>query len=166
MLLTLPGTPFVYYGEELGLDNGPGGADEEKRTPMPWDASANHGFTAGQPWHSFAPGAVNVAAQASDPGSLLSRYRALIHARHASPAISRGSLQILSGAGPVLAWVATSGPERVLVAHNLGAQAASATLALTTASADPIFVDAGAALDASSSRLSLPAHASALYRLR
>lgn len=169
VLLTLPGTPFLYYGEEVGLDNGPGSADEEKRTPMPWDATSGGGFTTGQPWHAFAPGrtAANVAAQTGDPASLLSRYRQLIKLRHSSAALSRGALQIVSGTGALLAWVATSGQERVLVAHNLGAQAANAALGLTSAGADVLFADAGAALDTSgaSPRLAIPAHASAVFRL-
>ena len=74
ILLTLPGAPFLYYGEEVGLQNGPGGGDEFKRTPMPWDDSPGGGFTTGKPWFDFAPGqeTANVAAEAGDPGSLLS----------------------------------------------------------------------------------------------
>ena len=168
VLLMLPGTPFLYYGEEIGLDNGPGGADEEKRTPMPWDATSGHGFTTGQPWHSFAPGTATVADQAFDPASLLSRYRQLIKARHASAALTRGSLQMVSGTGPLLAFIATSGTERVLVAHNLGAQATDGPIPLTAGGADSVFADAGASLVTSgaSARLVLPPHASAVFRLR
>ena len=83
VLLTLPGAPFLYYGEEIGMQNGTTGNDEAKRTPMSWDGTAGGGFTAGTPWFPFAPGqdAANVAAQTKDPASLLSRYRALIRAR-------------------------------------------------------------------------------------
>ncbi len=124
ILLTLPGTPFVYYGEEIGLKNGTGTGDEAKRTPMPWDASAGGGFTTGSPWYPFAPGqaTTNVAAQVSDPRSLLSHYRGLIHARAASAALGGGSLQMLtqaSGQAPVLAFVRESEGERALVAVNL-----------------------------------------------
>src|SRR5205085_6987473 len=97
VLLTLPGTPFLYYGEEIGLDNGPGSDDEWKRTPMPWDASAGGGFTtAWRPWQSFAPGheRTNVAAQAGDPSSLLSRYRTLLRLRHASETLRRRQLDV------------------------------------------------------------------------
>src|SRR5262249_4154728 len=121
ILLTLPGAPFLYYGEEIGLDNGPGNADEEKRTPMPWDASKGGGFTTGAPWHDFAPGrdTTNVAAQANAPRSLLTHYRRLIRARHASRALRRGRVDVLAGEGPLLAYTLTEGDDRVLVAHNL-----------------------------------------------
>jgi len=126
LLLTLPGAPFLYYGEEVGLHNGPGGKDEFKRTPMPWDASAGGGFTTGQPWFDFAPGkeTANVAAEAADPGSLLSHYRRLARLRHASAALKQGDLKLLTPgdhATPVLAYLRQSGKERVLVVHNLAA---------------------------------------------
>ena len=54
ILLTLPGAPFIYYGEEVGLQNGPTSADESKRTPMPWTASG--GFTTGTPWFAVRAG--------------------------------------------------------------------------------------------------------------
>ena len=93
ILLTLPGVPFLYYGEEVGLaQGGPGREDELKRTPMPWSGEAGGGFTAGTPWHPFAPGreSANVAVQTGDPGSLLSHYRAWIRARKGSAALSTG----------------------------------------------------------------------------
>ncbi|HJW13199.1 MAG TPA: alpha-amylase family glycosyl hydrolase, partial [Thermoanaerobaculia bacterium] len=88
ILLTLPGAPFLYYGEEIGLQNGTTNNDEAKRTPMPWDATRGGGFTTGSPWFPFAPGQgdTNVAAQTKDPGSLLSRYRNLVRARKSSAA--------------------------------------------------------------------------------
>lgn len=131
ILLTLPGAPFLYYGEEIGLQNGPGGNDEHKRTPMPWDASAGGGFTTGQPWFGFAPGreTANVAAQTGDPGSLLSHYRRLIRLRHASPALRKGRLALLSPGDrstPVLAFLRETKGERLLVIHNVSAAAVEA----------------------------------------
>lgn len=125
LLLTLPGAPFLYYGEELGLTNGGENNDESKRTPMPWDGTAGGGFTTGTPWYSFSGGYTsgrNVAAQENAAGSLLSRYRALIRARHASEAMSRGGLKLLSstqGTQGMLSFVRTLGEERVLVVHNV-----------------------------------------------
>jgi alpha-amylase len=131
VLLTLPGAPFLYYGEEVGLQNGPGDADEFKRTPMPWDASPGGGFTTGQPWHDFAPGkeTANVAAETADPDSLFSYYRNLIKVRHASAALKKGDFNLLTPgdrSSSVLAFTRQSGKERVLVIHNLSAGEAQA----------------------------------------
>ena len=120
ILLSLPGTPFLYYGEEIGLLNGTADGDEAKRTPMPWDSSAGAGFTTGKPWYRFAPGqqTTHVAAQTGDPRSLLSHYRRWIRARHASPALAHGTLRLLRAEGPVLAFVRSLG----VGAHPRGPQ--------------------------------------------
>jgi glycosidase len=147
ILLTLPGAPFLYYGEEIGLQNGTTNNDEAKRTPMPWDASPGGGFTTGTPWFPFAPGQaeVNVAAQTKDPGSLLSRYRSLIRARKSSPALRTGTLELLtpaSGSSRVLAFVRAAATERVLVLHNLSdSVAAAGPYSLSIAQAEEIFAD-------------------------
>jgi glycosidase len=94
---------------------------------MPWDATPGAGFTtAAKPWFGFAPGreTVNVAAETGDSASLLSHYRRLIRLRHASPALMKGTLTVLSptkSSTHVLAFVRETGGERVLVLHNLGA---------------------------------------------
>ena len=86
VLLTLPGLPFLYYGEEVGLRNGTTSGDEAKRSPMPWDnSSPGGGFTTGQPWFAFSPGrdVANVAVQSGQTGSLLvtavTRVRRVLH---------------------------------------------------------------------------------------
>jgi glycosidase len=127
VLLTLPGAPFLYYGEEIGLQNGPGSGDEHKRTPMPWDATAGGGFTTGRPWYGFAPGqeTANVAAQTRDADSLLSWYRRLIRARKSSEALRKGTLKLLSPFNrdtAALAFLRETPGERVLVVHNLGSE--------------------------------------------
>jgi alpha-amylase len=150
ILLTLPGVPFLYYGEEVGLENGSADSrDELKRTPMPWDASTGGGFTTGRPWFAFSPGkeAANVAAQTGDAGSLLSWYRRLIRARKGSAALRAGSLELLTPTNqraPVFAFVRASGGERVLVAHNLSDQEAEAgPFDLPGSAAEAILVSAG-----------------------
>ncbi|HET9554168.1 MAG TPA: alpha-amylase family glycosyl hydrolase, partial [Anaeromyxobacteraceae bacterium] len=148
ILLTLPGAPFIYYGEEVGMQNGPGSADEWKRTPMAWDSTAGAGFTTGAPWMELAPGheAANVAAETGDPASLLSRYRAFIRARHASLALRRGDLTLLEpGHKAVLAFTRRAPGEQVLVAHNLsGNTVTTAPLAADGTAAEPLQVDPGA----------------------
>ncbi|MBM7113260.1 alpha-amylase family glycosyl hydrolase [Archangium primigenium] len=175
LLLTLPGAPFLYYGEELGLLNGTTSNDEAKRTPMPWDASPGGGFTKGTPWFGFAPGqrTTHVAAQTAAPGSLLSRYRALIHARHATPALARGGLVLLTSTqtrDATLAFLRTHEGERVLVVHNLGDASASAgPFELEGDSAEPLFLDAAVnapVREGGAWRVTLPARSLGVWRLR
>ena len=138
LLLTLRGTPTIYQGEELGMTdvaippdqvrdpwekNVPGlglGRDPE-RTPMPWDASPNAGFTEGAPWLPLGSDwrTVNVAAQESDPRSMLSLYRALISLRRIEPALSVGAYAPVRAEKDVLAYERRA-DRRVLIALNLG----------------------------------------------
>ncbi len=181
ILLTLPGTPFLYYGEEVGLRNGAGAGDEAKRTPMPWNAEDGGGFTSGEPWHAFAPGRErdNVAAQEADAGSLLIRYRRLIRLRAGSRALRHGGLEMLdaetatiipggSSSRALLAFVRRAAGEGVLVAHNLSPLPASALLALDATSAQPLLADTGAAATAAGAgrwRVTLPPRGSGAWRL-
>src|SRR4029078_8599152 len=102
-LLTMPGVPFLYYGEEVGIQNGPAQGDEAKRTPMPWDDSNKGGFTTGTPWYTFAPGrnSANVADETGKPSSLLSHYRDLIAARKSCAALWTGSFDLLSSSNSI-----------------------------------------------------------------
>ena len=128
MLLTLRGTPFIYYGEEIGMTDVPiprervvdvDGRDPE-RTPMQWDATPNAGFTTGAPWLPLAPDAehVNVAAQRDDAASLFSFYRRLIRLRRGSPALRAGSYRTLPAPRGVFAYVREADGERMVVALN------------------------------------------------
>jgi alpha-glucosidase len=129
MLLTLRGTPFLYYGEEIGMTDVPippdrivdvDGRDPE-RTPMQWDQPRAAGFTTGEPWLPVAGDAdrVNVAAQSADPGSILQLYRRLIRLRRGSGALRRGAYRSVGSAPPgVFAFERAEGAERVLVALN------------------------------------------------
>ena len=96
MLLTAPGVPFVYYGEEIGMTGVK--PDELIRTPMQWSAQENAGFTAGVPWESVNEDyqGKNVAEQSKDPTSLLSCYRELIRLRAAHPVLQLGDYSLLT----------------------------------------------------------------------
>jgi alpha-glucosidase len=130
MLLTLRGTPFIYYGEEIGMADAPiqpkrvvdvAGRDPE-RTPMQWNASPGAGFTTGQPWLPVNPetAAVNVEAQRRDPGSMLSLYRRLIAERRASPVLRRGTYRTLPAPRNVFAYARELDGERRVVLLNFG----------------------------------------------
>jgi alpha-glucosidase len=146
LLLTLRGTPFLYYGEEIGMRDGaipedrlqdplawtidPKVSRDPERTPMQWDPTPEAGFTSAEPWLPIAAGheTCNVERQRWDPDSILHLYRDLIGLRRATPALERGRFQWLDSDEDVLAWERREGPSRVVVALNLGDAPASAAL--------------------------------------
>jgi len=170
ILLTLPGMPFLYYGEEVGLQNGPTSADESKRTPMPWIPSG--GFTTSSPWHPYALGLAsgNVASQTADPRSLLSHYRNWIAARKGSPSLGEGNITPLETGAQILAFLRESRGERVLVVHNMSDSPVNAgPLAVTGDQLETVYTDSGvSAPDGSSGawRVSLPSRSSGVWRVR
>ncbi|HEX2188077.1 MAG TPA: alpha-amylase family glycosyl hydrolase [Longimicrobiaceae bacterium] len=120
LLLTLPGIPFVYYGEEVGMTADK--PDPRLRTPMHWTRAPAAGFTRGVPWEPLQPDSLtaNVEAQDSDPASLLSHYRRLIHLRAAHPALGRGDFVPLEAGEGALAFLRRAEGRTVLVAADLG----------------------------------------------
>ena len=126
LMLTSPGTPFIYYGEEIGMQGKK--PDEDIRLPMQWSAAANAGFTTGTPWR--APFAnyteVNVAVQDADPNSLINLYRTLTKLRAEHPALRRGQIAVLDTDNPgVFAMLRTDGAEHFLILVNLKGEAIS-----------------------------------------
>ena len=130
LLFSLPGTPVIYYGDEIGMgDNIYLGDRNGVRTPMQWSADRNAGFSRANPQRLFLPitidpeyhyEAVNVEAQQNNPHSLLWWMKRLIALRKQSPALSRGSLEFLHPENHrVLAFVRQEGDERILVLANL-----------------------------------------------
>src|SRR5690606_6280228 len=124
--LTLPGVPFVYYGEEVGMTGSKSDGDPRLRTPMHWSRSRAAGFTTGVPWaplpaDSFS---ANVAALDEDPGSLLNHYRRLIRLRTSSPALATGTfVPITTTNDAALAWLRhTDDGHAALVIANLREQ--------------------------------------------
>jgi glycosidase len=132
LLLTGPGVPFIYYGEEIGMTGRK--PDERIRTPMRWDASSpGAGFSTHDPWEAISddPPSINVAAEAADPQSLLSHYRDLIQLRAAHPALADGVLiPVASDLPGVVAALRESPTETALVLTNVSAAAAAPTLSL------------------------------------
>jgi alpha-glucosidase len=132
LLLTLRGTPYIYYGEELGMENVEvpeaklqdpariyGRGRDPERTPMQW--SADGGFTSGEPWLPYGDLRTNVADQSDDPRSLLSLYRRLIWLRRQNAALRAGSYAPVEGLpGPVFGFVRAHEQERTLSLLNFG----------------------------------------------
>lgn len=139
LLFTLRGTPFLYYGDEIGMEDlqldrqeahdpreknlpGQGLGRDPARSPMQWDASDNAGFTTGTPWLPVAANAseVNVAAEREDPVSMLTLYRRLIALRKAEPALVAGAVSLLSVSDDIYVFMREYGAHRLLVVLNLG----------------------------------------------
>jgi alpha-glucosidase len=127
LLLTLRGTPFLYAGEELGLEDAvvppdrvvdPGGRDG-CRAPLPWTRGPGHGWPS-EPWLPLPPHPAerNVEAEETDQGSMLTLYRRLIARRAGSPALSVGDFAWLDTPEGVLAWERWAGDDRWIVVVN------------------------------------------------
>lgn len=127
LLLGLRGTPFLYAGEELGLEDAvvkgeavrdPAGRDG-CRAPLPWTADPGHGWLS-DPWLPWPPepSVRSVAAEREDQGSVLHLYRRLLAARRDSEALRSGSLRLLDGPEGVLAWSRDAGDDHRVVVVN------------------------------------------------
>jgi alpha-glucosidase len=141
LLLTLRGTPTVYYGDEIAMHdvdiphdrvqdpyekNVPGrglGRDPE-RTPMQWSAGGHAGFSTAEPWLPLPDDyeRLNVEAQRDDPESMLSFFRRLVELRRGSPALEVGGFAPVAAHGDVLAYIRHYRDERFLILLNLGGQ--------------------------------------------
>ncbi|NLY01002.1 MAG: maltose alpha-D-glucosyltransferase [Rhodopirellula sp.] len=130
LLLSLPGTPVIYYGDEIGMgDNIYLGDRNGVRTPMQWSADRNAGFSRANPQQLFLPPiidyeyhyeAINVQTQRDNPHSLLAWMKRLINLRQQSPPLMRGTLEFLFPENSkVLAYLRRSGEETALVVANL-----------------------------------------------
>ncbi|HLX77222.1 MAG TPA: maltose alpha-D-glucosyltransferase [Terriglobales bacterium] len=141
MLMSLPGTPIIYYGDEIGMgDNVFLGDRNGVRTPMQWSGGWNAGFSTADPESLYSPlilnplfgyQAINVLSQQRSQHSLLSWMRRLIEVRKSTPVFGRGSIEFLQPPNHrVLAYVRQLGNERVLAVNNLSSSAQAVELDL------------------------------------
>lgn len=145
LLLTLRGTPTLYYGDEIGMVNvaipperlvdpagrhDPGQSRDPERTPMQWDGSPRAGFTTGEPWLPIAPDAakVNVALESDDPHSILNLHRRLLALRRAEASLSVGDWQPIGATAQTLAFLRSAGGRQLVVALNLSGELATVEL--------------------------------------
>lgn len=138
LLLTLRGTPFMYYGDEIGMMNGPtaddvrdpqakdfpqgGGNRTAFRSPMQWDESDGAGFSNGSPWLPLTSThrKWNVERQRCEPDSILMLYRRLLQLRREEPALHRGDYIPLIVQGSVLPYIRQTDNTRFLILLNIG----------------------------------------------
>jgi maltose alpha-D-glucosyltransferase/alpha-amylase len=130
LLMSLPGTPVLYYGDEIGMgDNIYLGDRNSVRTPMQWSSDRNAGFSRANPQKLYLPviidpeyhyEAVNVEAQQNNPNSLLWWMKRIIDLRKRHKAFGRGSMEFLFPDNPkILAFIRRYGDETILVVANL-----------------------------------------------
>jgi alpha-glucosidase len=145
MLLTLRGTPTLYYGDEIGMRDAVIFAEEIQdpqgknigvsrdpaRTPMRWTAGPAAGFTTGEPWLPLGHDAdyTNVEGEAEDRNSMLSLYRRLIALRRAEPALHSGAYRPVVAEGDLIAYLREHDGRRFLVVLNLGSRPGQVSLA-------------------------------------
>lgn len=123
--LLLPGTPFIYYGEEVGMAGVPGLAgDAPLRSPMSWNADAS-GFSSAPPFRPASPNAAshNTRQQQADPNSILNFYKAMLSLRNGRPELARGRYRLALADGQVLGFERHLGGRLSLVLINYGEQA-------------------------------------------
>jgi alpha-glucosidase len=144
LLLTLRGTPTLYYGDELGMRDGAiapehyqdpqginiGFSRDPQRTPMQWSGQTGAGFTTGPPWLPLSQDyqRVNVAVERDEPGSMLQFYRRLLAIRQREAALSVGTYAPVVTLGDLHAYVRASGNSRFLVVLNFGPRSAHLAL--------------------------------------
>ncbi|MDO7880799.1 alpha-amylase family protein [Antiquaquibacter soli] len=151
LMFSLPGTPVLFYGEEIGMGEDTRVHDRTSvRTPMQWTNGPNGGFSnadpgalaAAIPDDGFSPAHVNASEQRHDPDSLLHFMKLLIHRYRASAELGWGELEILrQGSASVLVHTVSGGEGRMLALHNLAGDPVTTSFVLPDSGPDDVLVD-------------------------
>lgn len=172
--LLLPGRPFIYYGEEIGMAGAATlGNDGRLRTPMSWAGDGvRAGFTTGTPYRALSANVLtqNVAAAAADPGSLPAFYKSMLALRRDLPALARGSYEAPFVSGSVMGYQRALGTERVLVLVNYGGSDSTLDVAALPANAALVaaYPSGGTGATASAAgvaRVAVPTQAVRVFRV-
>ncbi len=159
LLLSLPGSPVMYYGDEIGMGDAYLLPDRDGvRTPMQWEGGLTAGFSAANPGglylplvtaDGYRPDQVNVAAQQEEPGSLLHWVRDLLAVRKTRPAFGTGAFAQVDTSDPAVLAYTRAGDDPLLVAANFAATPRRAELDLSGyAGLRPVDLRSGAQLSA------------------
>jgi alpha-glucosidase len=155
LLLTLRGTPFIYYGEEIAMRTDPPDSIDEVRDPvgrrfwprykgrdgvrrpMPWNGTSGAGFTSGTPWLRLSRDSAerNVERQRTDPASVLCFYQSLLRLRQSHLALRSGGFETLEAPAGLLAYARMSGEHRAIVLLNFTSQVQELVVRCDAASA-------------------------------
>ena len=176
LLLSMPGTPIMYYGDEIGMgDNIFLGDRDGVRTPMQWSPDRNAGFSRADPARLYLPpimdpiygfDAVNVESQQRDPSSLLNWMKRMITVRQQHPAFGRGTLRLLYPRNrKILAYLREHEGDKILCVANLARSAQAVELNLGEFRGQCAGRGAGAQPVSADRRSALPAHAARLRLL-
>ncbi len=170
---TMPGTPFVYNGEELGLEPGTQSVVDSRdfaRTPMLWSSGAGYGFTTGKPWIGFGADAdqTNLEVEQADDTSMYAFYKGLMSVRRGRAAFGSGSFDVVDAGDPsLLVYTRADADETYLVAVSFDEEGEHrATLAGVKPAATPERLIGAATLRGSPPALVVPPGGYGIFRIR
>ena len=165
MLLTSPGKPFVYQGEELGYWGTKEGGDEYVRTPIMWDKAGKECAKQGvnnKVDNNMLKSSISVEAQKADANSLWNVYKTWSRLRNTYPALAEGTMTTAPGnGGTIAAWYMTAGSQKLLVIHNTSGSAKNVTVQDNTS--HPVALLGSATLD--HDVLTLDGNSSVVFKL-
>jgi glycosidase len=172
--LTMKGSPFVYYGEELGLRPGKDKVVDSRdsaRTPMLWNADPGHGFSAATPWLAYGAEAdtINLSAEQDDPASMYAHYTSLFALRRGRAVWGTGEMTLIdAGNDGIFVALRQDDFMAYLVAVNMTDDAVEGSFDEPTGArgAKLAFGDGTLRFDGGTAKLALPEKAAAIFRLR